>query len=373
MTSSNNTHPPSTQDAATLDVATSKMNDNILNNLSTAILILDHELKLCFINQAAESLLEISSRRSIGHPIVELIPAAAAIESILLDAIRTNQRYTQRKAQLHLISGTDLTVDFTISPSSEDQWPRLIVEFQPQDRYLRIDRDAALQEHQEVTRLMIRSLAHEIKNPLGGIRGSAQLLQSELADPELHEYTNIIIEESDRLTSLVDRLLGPRTLPSFKSANIHEILERIRKLTELDANSNLEIIRDYDPSIPEICIDAEMMQQAILNIVRNAMQGLDHTPEPQIRIVTRTERQFTIASVRHRNVLRIDITDNGPGIPETLKEHLFYPMISGRPNGTGLGLSVAHSIVHQHQGIIEFESIPGETTFTIIIPLERIE
>ena len=362
-----------TQQLSIQDATDSTMNDNILNNLSTAILLLDHELKLCFINQAAESLLEISSRRSIGHHIVELIPAAAAIESTLFEAIQTNQRFTQRKAQIHLISGTLVTVDFTISPSSEDEWPRLIVEFQPQDRYLRIDRDAALQEHQEVTRSMVRSLAHEIKNPLGGIRGSAELLQSELPDPELHEYTNIIIEESDRLTSLVDRLLGPRTLPSFKAANIHEILERLRKLTEFEASSNLEIIRDYDPSIPEVCIDAEMMQQAILNIIRNAMQGLNHTPEPQIRIVTRTERQFTIASVRHRNVLRIDITDNGPGIPESLKEHLFYPMISGRPSGTGLGLSVAHSIVHQHQGIIEFESRPGETTFTIIFPLERTE
>ncbi len=349
------------------------MNHNILNSLSTAILLLDHELKLCFINQAAESLLEISSRRSMGHHITDLIPASAAIESILYDAIQTNQKYTQRKAQIHLASGTNITVDFTISPSSQDEWPRLIVEFQSQGRYLRIDRDAALQEHQEVTRSMVRSLAHEIKNPLGGIRGSAELLQNELPDPALHEYTRIIIEESDRLTSLVDRLLGPRTVPNFKSANIHEILERIRKLTELEADSNLEIIRDYDPSIPEICMDAEMMQQAILNILRNAMQGLIDSPDPQIKIVTRTERQFTISSVRHRNVLRIDIVDNGPGIPESLREHLFYPMISGTPNGTGLGLSVAHAIVHQHQGIIEFESEAGETTFTIIIPLERIE
>jgi two-component system nitrogen regulation sensor histidine kinase GlnL len=349
------------------------MNDNILNNLSTAILVLDHELKLSFINQAAESLLEISSRRSVGHDITKLIPASTAIEQVLYDAIQTNQRYTQRKAEIHLISGTVLTVDFTISPSSEDEWPRLIIEFQPQDRYLRIDRDAALQEHQEITRSMIRALAHEIKNPLGGIRGSAQLLERELADPGLHEYTNIIIQESDRLTSLVDRLLGPRSLPNFKTSNIHEILERVAKLIELESDSNLVILRDYDPSIPEICMDSEMMQQAILNIVRNAMQGLNNTTGAKIKIVTRTERQFTIASVRHRNVLRVDIKDNGPGIPESLREHLFYPMISGRPNGTGLGLSVAYAIIHQHQGIIEFESEPGDTTFTIIIPLERTE
>lgn len=345
-------------------------NDNLLNNLSTAVLSLDHELRLCYINQAAESLLEVSSKRSLGMKYRELIPASEAMESILYDALQTSQQYTQRKAQLHLMSGTLITVDVTISPSSEAEWPRLIVEFHPLDRYLRIDRDASLQEHQEVTRIMIRGLAHEIKNPLGGIRGSAQLLQHELNSPELEEYTGIIIEETDRLTSLVDRLLGPATIPVFSMVNIHEILERVRKLIELEAETGLEFIRDYDPSIPDLKLDVKTMVQAILNVARNALQSLAHVSKPQIKFITRVERQFTIASVKYRTVLRIDILDNGPGIPEALKEHLFYPMISGRPNGTGLGLSVAHAIIYQHHGLIEFESEPGRTCFTIIIPLE---
>jgi two-component system nitrogen regulation sensor histidine kinase GlnL len=293
------------------------------------------------------------------------------VEAILYDTLQTGQQYTQRRAHIHLISGSQITVDFTVSPSSEDNWPRLLIELYPMNRYLRIDRDAVLQEHQEITRTMIRGLAHEIKNPLGGIRGSAQLLQAELQDPDLEEYTTIIIQETDRLTALVDRLLGPRAVPEFHLANVHEVLERVRKLIELEADPPLKIIRDYDPSIPEINMDTEMMLQAILNIVRNAMQGLEGTPDAEIKIVTRTERQFTIASTRHRNVLRIDIIDNGPGIPESLKEYLFYPMISGRPGGTGLGLSVAHSIIHQHHGIIEFDSEPGCTRFTVIIPLEN--
>lgn len=348
-----------------------RMNDNILNDLNTAILSLDHELRLCFINPAAEALLELSAKRSPGHTIAELIPAASSMETILYDTLQTGQQYTQRKAEIQLLSGTQITVDFTISPSSEENRPRLLIEFYPMDRYLRIDRDAILQEQQEITRTMIRGLAHEIKNPLGGIRGSAQLLQDELQDPGLHEYTNIIIQETDRLVGLVDRLLGPHKVRKFQLANIHEVLDRVCKLTELESDPPLKLTRDYDPSIPEISMDTEMMLQAILNIARNAMQSLESIPDAEIRIVTRTERQFTIAAIRHRNVLRIDIIDNGPGIAESIKEFLFYPLISGRANGTGLGLSVAHSIIHQHHGIIEFDSQPGCTRFTIIIPLEN--
>ena len=346
------------------------MNDYILNNRCTAILSLDHELRLCYINQAAESLLEISARQSLGQSITSLISHADSLQSVLYDALQTGQPYTQRKTQIRLASGSTITVDISISPTSEAQWPRLLIEIYPLDRYLRIDRDATLQEQQEATRLMIRGLAHEIKNPLGGIRGAAQLLSREFNNSELAEYTNIIIEETDRLTALLDRLLGPRSIATPVSTNIHEILERVRVLIELEADSDLNIQRDYDPSIPEINVDPEMIMQAILNITRNALQCLEHVANPEIRFVTRIERQFTIGSVRYKNLLRIDIIDNGPGIPESLKEHLFLPMISGRPDGTGLGLFMAHSIIHQHQGIIEFESLSGGTRFTIIIPLE---
>lgn len=342
----------------------------ILDALSTAVLLLDHELKLKLINASAESLLAVSSTRSTGMKVTELIAEFRDMESILFDSLQTGQPYTQREAELTLPTRKTVTMDFTVSPMSEGDWPCLLVEFHPMDRYLRIDRDAALRKHQQSTQQMLRGLAHEIKNPLGGIRGSAQLLQAELDNEELTEYTGIIVEETDRLAALVDRLLGPITPPKFNPDNIHEVIEKTRLLVELESGARIEFDRDYDPSIPELMMDKELMQQAVLNIVRNAMQSLSDTRNPHITLRTRTERQFTIESVRHRNVLRIEIIDNGPGIPLEMQQNIFYPMITGRPDGTGLGLSVAQSIVHRHKGIIECESEPGHTLFTIIIPLE---
>lgn len=359
------------QRATTTLETTASMANNILDSLTAAIICVDHELKLCYINQSAENLLEVSGNRSCGHAIAELLPNTAELESVMYDALQTGQPYTKRREQLTLLSGHTVNVDYSITPVSEDEWPKLVVEFHSLDRYLRIDRDEALRDHQQITRQMIRGLAHEIKNPLGGIRGSAQLLARELGDSSQQEYTDIIIDEADRLTSLVDRLLGPKSLPVPADTNIHEVLERVLKLIELEAGGRIEIERDYDPSIPEIYIDAELILQALLNIARNAMQCLAETPDPKLRIVTRTERQFTIGPKRHRRVLTIDIIDNGPGVPEGLRDHLFYPMISGRPDGTGLGLSFAQSIVHQHQGLIEVSSQPGKTDFTVILPLEQ--
>lgn len=347
------------------------MADNILASLSAAIICVDHELKLRFINQSAEVLLEVSGTRYCGHPISEFMGDTDELEPILYDALQTGQPYTRRRSQINLPSGHTINVDYSITPISENEWPQLLIELYPLDRYLRIDRDEALRDHQEITRQMLKGLAHEIKNPLGGIRGSAQLLARELDDEHKREYTDIIIGETDRLTALVDRLLGPRNLPEPLDTNIHELLERACRLIELESEGAITMKRDYDPSIPEIYLDRELMLQAFLNIVRNAMQCLASTPDPCISIVTRVERQFTIGTVRHRTVILIDIIDNGPGIPDKLQDHLFYPMISGRPDGTGLGLSLAQSIIHQHSGLIEVESSPGRTDFTIIIPLEQ--
>lgn len=347
------------------------MANNILDSLTSAIICVDHQLRLSYMNQSAENLLQVSGNRLCGHAIAELLANPAELETVMYDALQTGQPYTKRREQLLLASGHTVTVDYSITPISEDEWPHLLVEFYSLDRYLRIDRDEVLRDHEQITRQMIRGLAHEIKNPLGGIRGSAQLLARELADPGQQEYTNIIIEETDRLSSLVDRLLGPKSLPAPASTNIHEVLERVRKLIELEAGGRITIERDYDPSIPEIFIDAELVLQALLNIARNAMQCLEQHPDPHIRFVSRTERQFTIGPKRHRRVLTVDIIDNGPGIPESVRGHLFYPMISGRPDGTGLGLSFAQSIIHQHAGIIEVASQPGKTDFTVILPMEQ--
>ncbi|MCB1646789.1 MAG: PAS domain S-box protein [Pseudomonadales bacterium] len=346
------------------------MSENILSSLNIAILSVDHELKLCFINQSAEILLDISATRALGSSILDIMLDANELQAVLYESLQTDQPFTQRRAQLRLHDGHLITVDYAVTPINEGEWPRLLIELYPLDRYLRIDRDEALRGHQEATRQMIRGLAHEIKNPLGGIRGSAQLLARELSDPDQKEFTDIIISETDRLTSLVDRLLGPKTVPKPEMANIHEVLERVRKLITLETNLSLEIKRDYDPSIPELLLDPELMVQVFLNIARNALQALSDVPQPTLEFITRTERQYTIGARLYRNVLRVVIADNGPGIPEEIREQLFFPMISGRADGTGLGLSFAQSIVNQHKGLIEFESEPGNTKFSIILPME---
>jgi len=347
------------------------MTENILNSLNIGILTVDHELKLSFMNASAESLLDISSARALGHPIGDIIQNPAEIEAVLYDSLQSGQPYTRHLAEIQLHDGHNVTVDYTITPGNDAEWPNLLIEFYALDRYLRIDRNEAIRGQQDATRQMIRGLAHEIKNPLGGIRGSAQLLARELTDQNHKEYTDIIITETDRLTSLVDRLLGPKTVPRPVICNIHELLERVRILIELESNTGLKIHRDYDPSIPEITLDPELMIQVFLNIARNALQCLTDVPRPHLQFTTRTQRQYTIGAQLHRIVTRVDIVDNGPGIPLELKDQLFFPMISGRADGTGLGLSFAQAIVHQHRGLIEFESEPGKTRFSIILPMEQ--
>jgi two-component system nitrogen regulation sensor histidine kinase GlnL len=224
---------------------------------------------------------------------------------------------------------------------------------------------------QDTTRKLVRGLAHEIKNPLGGIRGAAQLLERELETERERDYTRIIIEEADRLRNLVDRMLGPSQLPRLSSTNMHQVLERVVQLVEAEAPGRIEIVRDYDPSLPNVEADLEQLIQAMLNIVRNAQQALENTPNPRICLRTRIIRQFTIGNVRHRMVARIDVSDNGPGVPPELSERIYYPMISGRADGSGLGLSITQSIVNQHHGLIECDSRPGATTFSVYLPLEQ--
>ena len=352
-----------------LDYRDDPMTNSMLSNLSTGILFLDVDLKVLFCNQAVESLLQESHSQLRNNPLSDSIANSDELEELATSAVQSNQLITKRNLELLLPGRDNVIVDITVTPIMESD--QVLIELIAMDRYLRINRDAAIKEHHEVTRQMVRSLAHEIKNPLGGIKGSAQLLEKELSNPDLSEYTSIIIEETDRLTTLVDRMLGPRNIPQPRSTNIHEILERAAKLVELEASKSLIVSRDYDPSIPELNLDPELMLQALLNVTRNAMQILTHTPHPSITLSTRIERQFTISGTRHKVVLRIDIRDNGPGIPAEIQEHLFYPMISAREGGTGLGLTFAHSIINQHSGLIDFESSAGETTFSIFIPLNE--
>lgn len=230
-----------------------------------------------------------------------------------------------------------------------------------------------LASHQAMRKL-VRGVAHEIKNPLGGIRGAAQLLERELPDAELKEYTRVIIEEADRLRVLADRMLGPRRLPTLRTVNPHECVERVVRLLEAEADGRVSIVRDYDPSLPDIEADPDQLIQAMLNIGGNGLQALLENPSkhpPVLLFKTRPMRQFTIGAKRHRLVLRIDIQDNGPGIPAELKQSIFYPMVSGRAAGNGLGLSIAQDIIHQYNGLIECDSYPGRTLFSIYLPLEK--
>ena len=344
------------------------MSDRVLGNLSTAILMVDGAMHVVFSNQAAENLLKESFGQMRGKCLSKIFANGNELAGMVEEAYTSEALITARQMLLLSPGKTTITVDVTVTPILDAH--QVLIELIPMDRYLRIDRDAAIKENHDVTKQMVRGLAHEIKNPLGGIKGSAQLLARELPEETLTEYTNIIIEETDRLTSLVDRMLGPNTLPKKGTITIHEVLERAAKLIELETE-DLLVLRDYDPSIPTLDLDPEMMVQALLNVVRNSMQALENTPHPTITLTTRIERQFTISGKRHKVVVRLDIKDNGPGIPDEIKDHLFYPMISKRPGGTGLGLTFAQSIITQHGGMIEFDSEPGETVFTIFLPLSK--
>jgi two-component system nitrogen regulation sensor histidine kinase GlnL len=346
----------------------------LLDNLTTATLMLNDDLRLEYMNPAAEMLLAISGQRSHGQFISELFTESSEALSALRQAVEQAHPFNKREAMLTSVSGQNLTVDYAVTPVFNRGETLLLLEIHPRDRLLRITKEEAQLSKQETTKLLVRGLAHEIKNPLGGIRGAAQLLARELPEESLKDYTNVIIEEADRLRNLVDRMLGSNKLPSLALTNVHEVLERVSSLVEAESQGSIILVRDYDPSIPDVLIDREQMIQAVLNIVRNAMQALSAQSDlrmGRITLRTRALRQFTIGHCRHRLVTKIEIIDNGPGIPAELQETIFYPMVSGRADGTGLGLAITQNIISQHQGLIECESHPGHTVFSIFLPLEQ--
>ncbi|HDS1696701.1 MULTISPECIES: nitrogen regulation protein NR(II) [Pseudomonas] len=346
----------------------------LLDNLTTATLLLNAELRLEYMNPAAEMLLAVSGQRSHGQFISELFTESTEALSSLRQAVEQAHPFTKREAQLTSLTGQTITVDYAVTPILHQGQTLLLLEVHPRDRLLRITKEEAQLSKQETTKMLVRGLAHEIKNPLGGIRGAAQLLARELPEEGLRDYTNVIIEEADRLRNLVDRMLGSNKLPSLAMTNIHEVLERVCSLVDAESQGCITLVRDYDPSLPDVLIDREQMIQAVLNIVRNAMQAISAQNELRLGRITlrsRALRQFTIGHVRHRLVARVEIIDNGPGIPPELQDTLFYPMVSGRPDGTGLGLAITQNIISQHQGLIECESHAGHTAFSIYLPLEQ--
>jgi two-component system nitrogen regulation sensor histidine kinase GlnL len=347
----------------------------LLDNLKTAVLVLDAELHVQYLNTAAETLLEASASRLRGAQFVSCFAEPGPRRALLRQALDEQQPYTERTVKLMLVDGREITVDYTVSPIQRKADALLLVEMLPMDRSLRIGRERALLSANDTSRNLIRGLAHEIKNPLGGILGASQLLAQELARDDLREYTDIIIAETERLRQLVDRLLGPSQPAQLAAINIHEITERVAALVEAETSGQLRIQREYDPSIPEINADRGTLIQATLNLVRNAMQAVEaagRIADGSARVILRTRvvNHFTIGGRQHRIVCRLDVIDNGTGVPEEISDRIFYPMVSGRPNGTGLGLPIAQSAIQLHRGLIECDSAPGHTRFSIYLPIQ---
>lgn len=344
----------------------------LLENLNTAVLLVDGNLMLSAINPAGEMLFETGSRQATGQPLTHLLPHNQALIEAMHQTLVSGHPFTEHGLRLGVPVNRWITVDCTVTPVLRaDGDGELILEINPIDRLLRLAREESRHDQHAASRAVIRGLAHEIKNPLGGLRGAAQLLERELPSESLKEYTRIIIHEADRLRNLVDRMVGPNTPLRKKPMNIHRVMDHVRSLILAEVPAGIHLERDYDPSLPEFPADAEQLTQAVLNIARNAVQALNQ--EGTIEFRTRIERQFTIGQRRHRLVVRAEIEDNGPGIPEELREHIFYPMVTSKPNGTGLGLSIAQDIVDQHGGIIECSSRPGRTIFRIYLPLDSMD
>ena len=353
----------------------------LVDNLTTAVLLVQSNLTVHYMNSACETLLGISFIRVHNHHISEFIELSDddfSFEKALHRTLETGQPYTHREAILN-INLKDRYVDYTVSSifSPILNQPILLVELQPIDRLLRISKEELNNQQHLIARHLIRSMAHEIKNPLAGIRGATQLLSRTVKDQHIEEYTDIIISEVDRLRNLADTMLGSRQLPSYTSVNIHEPLERVRSLVLSQTKNKIPVRRDYDLSLPEIIADRDQLIQVILNISVNAVQAMTENKEfyvdkkPMLIFRTRIQRLVTIQGVHHRSAIRIDIEDNGPGVPPEILESVFYPMITGRAKGTGLGLSIAQNIMHQHQGMIECASEAGKTVFSLYLPWEN--
>lgn len=342
-----------------------------LDLLASSVLLIDEGLIVRYINPAAENLLAISDKAVAGKPLTKVCTCSATLQSALDNGLANNWGYTGQNIQLKRSDGEVLLLNCTVTPLRPDLTPgvRLLLEFQPIQHHLAATREERLIEQQQASRELIRNLAHEIKNPLGGIRGAAQLLEHELSNPSLKEYTQVIIKEADRLQDLMQRLLTPHRAMLPTTVNIHEILERVRSLLTSEFPGTLSMRRDYDTSLPELVGDREQLIQAVLNIARNAAQAMGG--EGEIVLKTRSLRQVTLAKKRYRLAMEIKVIDNGPGIPEDIRERMFYPLVSGREGGSGLGLTIAQNFVQHHHGTIDCHSRAGETIFTLRLPIEQ--
>jgi len=337
--------------------------------LSSGIVLLDEHLLIVGINPAAENILGISQQRAYGKSLLRLVDDEPEMRDILSRVMSTGDYYAnEMRLAPTEVHAHERIVDCRVSPIATSD-ACVLVEITDVTRRSQISRENALLIQHGAGRQMIRQLAHEIKNPLGGIRGAAQLLERQLSDEELREYTDVVISETDRLAALVNTLLGPGGPPNKEPVNVHELLEYVVRIVEAEHDKAPRIRRDYDPGLPAIDLDRDQMVQAFLNLVRNACAALDGQGTLTLR--SRAATNYTIGDIRHRVIASIEIEDDGPGIPRDLQDSVFYPLVTSRPEGTGLGLPAAQELISRHDGLIEFESRPGRTVFYVRIPIKH--
>ncbi len=342
-----------------------------LEHLATAVILLNRSHKVVYANPSAEILFALSATQIHNSHVSEVFLHCEILQMAIGNAVKNDSPYREHEFALTTVRQQSFAVTCTVTPVDIGD-ATLLLEFQQMDQQLRIAREERMLIQQQANSELLRNLAHEIRNPLGGLRGAAQLLEHELPNPSLREYTQVIIKEADRLQSLMDRLLVPHRVPKYEPTNIHEVLERVRSLLLAESPNNIKVRRDYDTSLPELIGDREKLIQTVLNIARNAVQAiqLSATPNAEVVLRTRAERQVTLAKKRYRVAIKLQIIDNGPGIPADIRDKIFYPLVSGREGGSGLGLALAQTFVTQHHGMIDCESAPGNTCFTILLPVE---
>lgn len=338
-----------------------------LEHLNTAVILLDEESRIVYLNPAAENLFGLSKNNLLNHPLQHVFTHTELLFNTIQMALAENASHIEHDLTLStFFQSTKFHLSCTATPL-QDQHYALLLEFHTIDRPLKLAREEQMLDQTQANRLLLRNLAHEIKNPLGGIRGAAQLLEHELDKPGLREYTQVIIQEADRLRTLMEKLLTPQHTPHFSALNIHEVLERVRSVVLAELPTGLRIQRDYDTSLPDLIGEKEQLIQVFLNLVRNAAQAMQG--QGLLTLRTRIARQITLMKKRHPLAVIIQVIDNGPGIPEHLRDKIFYPLVSGRPEGHGLGLTLAQDFISQHHGSIEFDSEPGRTCFSVMLPL----
>jgi two-component system, NtrC family, nitrogen regulation sensor histidine kinase GlnL len=347
----------------------------LLEALVTSVFVLDRDLQVIYLNAAAQTLLGLSPNQTLGRRITEIARGADTLLPLFERARQVGEAMVQREVAWPAPGGIDRILDCAVSEIALAGEPGLLLlELEDITQHRRLTRENALIAQLGGSRLMVRQLAHEIKNPLGGLRGAAQLLERELLDPALREYTRIIISEADRLTNLLDCMLGPARPPSKQMLNVHELLERVYHLLRSEAPEGVIVERDYDPSLPSLTADPNHIIQAMLNLGRNAIQALGgtHVAAPRLTLRTRVASNVGIGGHRHRLVASIQFEDNGPGVPAEIRDTIFYPLVSGRRDGSGLGLGIAQDLVSRHGGLIEFDSAPGRTIFVIYLPMDGV-